>query len=284
MQGLARATLDYRLTGRIGGRGFEPRQFQQALRGLALDAERVVAVGDSALKVFALDGALVASWKTSRPGECVAVDGRGRIWVGESQQVEVFDAHGRLVTTWQDPGRLGVVTAIGFGGGDVFLADASARWVRRYDGEGHFRNNVGDRHRKGGFDIPNGALDFAVGPDGVLHVANPGMHRVERYQPDGTLLGHFGRFDGRDPAGFPGCCNPTNLTLDGEGRVIVTEKAGPRLKIYDRAGGFVGVVAADFDANARNMDVAVDARGRIYVADTARLAISVFAPGGKEAA
>jgi streptogramin lyase len=39
-----------------------------------------------------------------------------------------------------------------------------------------------------------------------------------------------------------------------------------------------------FDAGARNMDVAVDAKGRIYVADTATLAICVFAPVTEEAA
>ena len=120
--------------------------------------------------------------------------------------------------------------------------------------------------------------------EGVLHVANPGMHRVERYTADGTLLGHFGRFDGRDPAGFGGCCNPTNLTLDAQRRVIVSEKAGPRVKVYDPAGELLAVVAdAVFDAGCRNMDLAVDARGRIYVADTVRLEICVFSPAAEAA-
>ena len=111
------------------------------------------------------------------------------------------------------------------------------------------------------------------------------MHRVERYTAEGELLGHFGRFDGRDPAGFPGCCNPTNLTVDGEGRVIVTEKAGPRTKIYAPEGTLLGVIAEEvFDPAAKNMDVAVDSRGTIYVADTEQLAIHVFAPGAEEAA
>ena len=33
-----------------------------------------------------------------------------------------------------------------------------------------------------------------------------------------------------------------------------------------------------FDPAAKNMDVAVDSRGRIYVADTVKLEICVFAP------
>ena len=271
--------MEYRLTRRIGGKGALPHQFQQALRGVAVHDDRVFAVGDSALKVFAAQGELLGQWATSLPGECIAVDRESRPWVGELRQVEVFHTKNGLVDSFRDPERLGRVTAIGFGAGDVFLADAAARCIRRYDAKRRFLNDIGDRHRKGGFDIPNGVVDFAVDGDGVLHVANPGMHRVERYTADGTLLGHFGRFDGRDPAGFGGCCNPTNLTLDAQRRVIVSEKAGPRVKVYDPAGELLAVVAdAVFDAGCRNMDLAVDAKGRIYVADTVRLEICVFSP------
>jgi sugar lactone lactonase YvrE len=277
--------VEYRLAHRIGGRGVVPQLFSQALRGVALHRDRVCAVGDSAVKLFRVEGDLLEQWPTGMPGECVAVDGDGRIWIGGRQKVEIHDSSGNLIDTWRDPDRLGLVTAIGFGSGDVFLADASARWIRRYDRKGRFLNNIGDKHRKGGFDIPNGVLDFAVDGRGVLHVANPGMHRVERYTADGTLLGHFGRFDGRDPAGFPGCCNPTNVAVDAKGRVIVSEKAGPRVKVYGPAGDLLAVVAdTGFDTGAKNMDLAVDSKGRIYVADTARLEICVFAPVIQEAA
>jgi sugar lactone lactonase YvrE len=250
---------------------------------VALGEGLLFAVGDSRVKAFDAGGALVRQWPTERPGECVGVDGEGRVWVGEREQVEVFDAQGMRLDTWRDPGRLGLVTAIGFRGSEVFLADATARWVRRYAADGSFLNNIGDQHRKGGFHIPNGVVDFAVDGSGAVHVANPGMHRVERYSAEGTLLGRFGHFDGQDPAGFPGCCNPTNLTLDTAGRVIVSEKAGPRVKVYDPEGQLLTVVADDtFDPAAKNMDLAVDAGGRIYVADTAALEIRVFEPDTRE--
>jgi sugar lactone lactonase YvrE len=271
---------------RIAGKGLEPHQFQEELRGVALDSDGLIyAVGDSSVKVFSTDGELVRQWKTGQPGFCVAVDGAGRVWVGQWKQVEIFDAKGRLADTWQDPERLGLVTAIGLGVDNVLLADASVRWIRRYSLDGKFLNNIGDQHRKGGFHIPNGVVDFALDTDGIIHVANPGMHRVERYKPDGELLGHFGRFDGRDPAGFPGCCNPTNLALDSEGRVVVSEKAGPRVKVYDPNGELLTVVTDDlFDPAAKNMDLAVDSAGRIYVADTVALEIRVFEPAATEAA
>jgi sugar lactone lactonase YvrE len=272
--------VEFRTTRRIGGKGPAPHQFERTLRGVAVDGQgRLYAVGDSVVKVFDTDDTLARQWTTNRPGECVAVDDSGRVWVGEREQVEVFSPQGELADTWRDPGQLGLVTAIGFSGSDVFLADATARWVRRYDQKGRLLNNIGDQHRKGGFHIPNGIVDFAIDDEGIVHVANPGMHRVERYAADGTLLGRFGRFDGRDPAGFPGCCNPTNLTIDDAGRVIVSEKAGPRVKVYDPAGQLLEVVADDvFDPTAKNMDLAVDTGGRIYVADTATLEIRVFEP------
>jgi sugar lactone lactonase YvrE len=252
---------------------------------VAVDGQgRLCAVGDSVVKVFLSDGTYLRQWATVQPGECVAVDDEGQVWVGQNEQVEIFSAEGERVDAWRDPGRLGLVTAVGFGGGDVFLADATARWIRRYGSDGSFLNNIGDQHRKGGFHIPNGVVDFAVDDGGVLHVANPGLHRVERYSPDGTLLGRFGRFDGQDPAGFPGCCNPTNLTVDDQGRVIVSEKAGPRVKVYDPDGELLTVVAAEaFDPGAKNMDLAVDAGGRLYVADTATLEICAFEPTKREA-
>jgi sugar lactone lactonase YvrE len=278
------ATLDHRLARRIGGRGAASHLFRQTLRGVAVHGDRVYAAGDSAVHVFSASGEPLSQWTTGMPAECVAVDDEGRTWVGGWQRVEVHDPAGTLVATWRDPGRLGLVTAIGFSGGDVFLGDATARWVRRYDANGSWRNDIGDRHRKGGFHIPNGVVDFGVDGDGVLHAANPGMHRVERYRADGTLLGHFGRFDGRDPAGFPGCCNPTNVAVDDGGRVIVSEKAGPRVKAYGRSGELLGILADDvFDSGAKNMDLAVDAKGRVYVADTARLEVLVFEAPREEA-
>jgi sugar lactone lactonase YvrE len=277
--------IEFRTLRRIGGKGSATHQFAGALRGVAVDGGgRVYAAADATVKVFDPDGELLRWWKTARPGFSIVVGADGRVWVGEWKQVEIFDADGALIDTWRDPDRLGLVTAIGLAKEDVFFADASARWIRRYDREGRFLNNIGDRHRKGGFHIPNGVVDFAIDGEGILHVANPGMHRVERYTADGELLGHFGRFDGRDPAGFPGCCNPTNLALDGAGRVIVSEKAGPRAKVYDAQGRLITVVADDeFDAGAKNMDVAVDSEGRIYVADTVRLEIVVFEPSIREA-
>ena len=260
--------------------GTGPGQFAESLRGLAVDgADRVYAVGDTRVAVFSSVGELAETWATQQPGYSIAVGGDGRVYVGQPGQVQVFEAGGKPVDAWRDAERLGLVTAIGLHGDDVVLADTEARCLRRYDKGGKFRNDVGKDNRMKGFLIPNRHLDLAVDTAGVIHAPNPGLHRVERYTLDGKLLGHFGRFDSQDPVGFPGCCNPTNLALTPRGDIAVTEKAGPRVKVYEPAGNLLAAWGEDdFDLTCKNMDIAVDSHGRIYVIDTARLQIVVYEP------
>ena len=264
----------------LAGKGAERDRFTASLRGVAVDRrDFVYAAGDQEIKVFDGAGRLQRRWSTAKPGLSVAVSGDGRVFVGQAGQVEIFDSAGRLSDTWRDQERLGLVTAIGFSKGNVFLADARDRCIRRYDAGGKYLNDIGKDNRMKGFLIPNGVVSFGVDAKGILHAANPGKHRVERYTPEGELLGHFGRFDGRDPVGFSGCCNPTNVAVTDGARIWVTEKAGPRAKVYDSVGKLLAVIATGvFDPNCKNMSIAAGSRGRVYVADTVKLQIFVFQP------
>ena len=270
--------MQYRETHVMGGKGAAPDRFTATLRGIAVDREgQLYAAGDSEVQVFDAAGRLKRRWPTSRPGLSVAVAGDGAVFVGQPGRIEMFDSAGKPAGAWRDEKLLGRVTAIGFAKDSVIVGDAADRAIRRFDRHGAFLNNIGKNNPVNGFLIPNGVLDFAVDAQGVIHAANPGKHRVERYLPTGELLGHMGRFDGIDPAGFTGCCNPTNVAVGD--RLYVSEKAGPRVKAYDFSGKLQAVIATDvFDANCMNMDTAVDSRGRVYVVDTVKLAIFVFEP------
>ena len=275
--------MEYRQERVFCGRGSEPHQFAATLRGVSIDTnDSVYALGDSEVKVFDSRGTLESRWPTNQPGFSLAVEAE-KVYVGEEGRLEIYSRSGELSDTWEDPQKLGRVTSIGLLPNHVLIADSNDRCIRRYDRQGNFLNNIGKENRMRGFLIPNGAVDFGVDSQGIIHAANPGKHRVERYTPEGELLGHFGRFDGRDPKGFPGCCNPTNLTVTHQGYVYVTEKAGPRAKVYDAEGELLAVIAADvFDLNCKNMDLAVDSEGRVYVGDTVQLNIHVFVPEQEE--
>jgi sugar lactone lactonase YvrE len=262
--------MEYRHVQVIDGKG--------GLRGIAVDSHgQLYAAGDSEIKVFDAAGRVKQRWPTSRPAHAVAVASDGAVYAGEIGQIEIFNGAGKLLNTWRDERLLGRVTAIGFTKDSVLVGDAADRAIRRFDRNGKFLNNIGKDSAVNGLLIPNGVVDFGVDAQGTVYAANPGKHRVERYTPGGELLGHIGRFDGIDPAGFTGCCNPTNVAIrDG---IYTTEKAGPRVKAYDFSGKLLAVIATDlFDANCKNMSIAVDARGRVYVVDTVKLAILVFEP------
>jgi hypothetical protein len=292
--------MEYRHVQVIGGKGNAPDKFATALRGVAVDGHgQLYAAGDSEIKVF--DGAgdiqaksasrsagqLKRRWPTSRPALCVSVAAEGSVYAGQEGQIEIFDNARKRLRTWRNEELLGRVTAIGFTKDSILVGDAADRAIRRFDHNGKFLNNIGKDNPVHGFLIPNGVVDFSVvaGADGTagadgratIYAANPGRHRVERYTPEGQLLGSIGRFDGNDPSGFTGCCNPTNVAV--RDHIFTAEKAGPRVKAYDFTGKLLAVIATDlFDVNCKNMSIAVDAHSRVYVVDTVNLAIHIFQP------
>ena len=91
----AAARPRFRRTLRISGKGPGAGEFREALRGIAVDGDgRLYAVGDSSVKIFDREGGLVREWQSGLPGQSVAVDLDGKVWVGEWQQVEIFKPEG----------------------------------------------------------------------------------------------------------------------------------------------------------------------------------------------
>ena len=68
----------------------------------------------------------------------------------------------------------------------------------------------------------------------TIHAANPGKHRVERYSLEGKLLGHMGRFTDWTPKVFRAAAIRPTWRCRRSDWVYVTEKAGPRAKVWMR--------------------------------------------------
>ena len=278
----------YEETGAIGT-GFK------AARGIAVGFdEHVYVAGDKAVRKFAESGNLLGETKLADMPRCLTVTDDGKIYIGFKKHLEIYDAQGKRLATWQSLGDDAVLTSIAVSKNDVFVADAGNRIVHRFDTTGKLINRIGGKDKDRnipGFVIPSPYFDLAVGHDGLLRVVNPGNHRIEAYTSAGDLEFSWGKFSNVDLKGFCGCCNHVNFAILDDESFVTCEKGLVRVKIYDPAGVFVGAVAGPeqlvqegisricetaAECQTGSFDVAVDTNGRIFVLDTIKNVVRIF--------
>ncbi len=257
----------------------------KGLKGIAVDAEgRVCLAGEEGIRVLSAEGEELSAWRTSAPARCVAAGFGGDLYVGLRTRVERYDGAGNLLAAWGKEGKgrgeFSVITGIAVSGPDVFVADAGNRCIHRFGLTGDFIDEIGKRDAEAGtlgLVCPSASLGCRVDAEGILHVGNPGLQRVERYAPDGELLGFWGEA-GIEPKMFSGCCNPINIELMPGGRTVTAEKDIPRVKVYDGGGKMLAFIGPEFfSSGAPGLDVAVDSDERIYVVDPVDGKVRVFA-------
>jgi hypothetical protein len=267
--------------------------FRQS-RAIALDASRRMYVaGDRAIRVFSVAGIPGRTIDLAGEPRCLTVAEDGTIYVGIADHVEVLNAEGQHVASWDSLGDEAVLTSIARHRDDIFVADAGHRIVLRYDTAGTLVGHVGEKNPDKnipGFVIPSPHFDLAVSRDGLLRVVNPGRNRIETYTRDGELEFAWGERS-VNIKGFCGCCNPVSLAIGPEGSFVTAEKGLDRVKIYNSDGGFVGVVAGPAqlgkegqlkvcntpeECQGGGLDVAVGPDGRIHVLDVTGNAVRVF--------
>ena len=231
-------------------------------RGIALDArDNLYVAGAKGVAVFDPSGKKIREIASLGPATCVALGGEGDVFIGQETRIEVFDAQGKPKTSWgrkgKGTGELGYVTSLAVCDDFIYVADYGNRALHRFAATGDFVDSIP------GFLIPSPFFDCAIGPKKTLLVGNTGRHRVERYDANGKLLGFWGK-QGLAPEDFCGCCNPTNLAIFPDGRVVTAEKGIPRLKVCDAEGKLLAFRGQEaFPEDAKGMDLAIDSKGRI---------------------
>lgn len=252
--------------------------FDVRLAGVAVDPDdRVYVLGDNVVRRFDANLEVEHEFSLDALGWSLLAE-KDTIWVGLDGGVKQYSPAGEVLSEIHDPARIGRVTAIAAAGDWVVLADATNRAVHRYSRTGEYGDQIGDHVNTRGFMLPNGVLDLVGDPQtqSVL-VAHSQKHRVEQYRADGKLLAKWGRFGMQDPADFGGCCNPTNIAASKSGIIAVSEKAPPRIKLYNSEGIFKQVLDQSvFDPNTKNIDLVFDSRLRLYATDPLRKVVEVF--------
>jgi hypothetical protein len=256
------------------------RLFVKSLQGIALDSEDgIYILGDGVLKVFAANGSPRESWKAPEGALCLTVGSNGHIYFGRIGQVEIYSLQGKRIGGFScgSKDKLAAITSIKILDQDIFVADATARIVRRYSFEGRQIGEIGNHGKMRGFMLPNGTLDIGITPQKTLYVSDPGRHRVSSWQFDGTPIGKFGKFGHVNAEDFVGCCNPVNLAVGPDGCIVTAEKVAARVKVYSPDGKLQGLIGPEhFDLRSVHLYLAVDSRNRIIVGDPVRFKIKIF--------
>jgi sugar lactone lactonase YvrE len=197
----------------------------------------------------------------------VAVSNDGVLYVTDTVQRKVFviDPDARSVRFIGDTGQGRVAKPIGVAvadDGKVFVADASQNRIFGYDVDGNLIIAIG---HEGELENPSGlAIDQQRQ---LLYVADSRKHVVLCYSSvDGAFVRQVGA-PGKDEGQLS---FPTNLSVDGQGRLFVADTMNFRVQVFDTAGRFVKAIGSMGDAVgdfSRPKGVGLDSEGHIYVAD-----------------
>lgn len=259
--------------------------FRSFISGITVDsADKIYVLGDGDVRIFDFQGRFIRGFKAPEKAVCLAVGGDERIYFGREGRLDIYDSTGNRVGGFDvgEKGKGSAITAIRLAGNEILVADASRRYIRRYTKAGNQTGVIGTQNKTGGFMLPNRFLDIAVDGSGIVRATDTGRHRVSSWRLDGTPAGHFGKFGLRNPEDFVGCCNPVNIAVTPDGKIVTAEKVSARVKVFDASGKLIGLIGAEnFDPMCTHLHLAADSRGRILVADPVRLEVKVFSSKNK---
>ena len=158
--------------------------------------------------------------------------------------------------------------------GDIYLSDSLLKRVFVFDRNGKYRWDIG-------------SADLLIRPAGVamdeerLYVVDTHGHKIDVFlKKDGSFLFSFGK-NGSGNGEFN---YPTNIYIDKEGLLYVTDSMNFRVQIFDNHGHFIatfgkhGNGSGDF---SKPRGIAVDSDGNIYVADALFDTVQIFDKDGR---
>ena len=263
-------------------------------RALALGpAGELYLVGDRHLWLGQLSGGEGQKVTLDGPPTCLAINPAGELLIGVGGRLGRWSASGEHLGWLPAPAANALLVSVAAQGEALYQADATNKVIYRCDAAGRVLGRLGERDTAQGVPglvVPSPFLPIRLLPDGRLWVSNPGRHRLERYQPDGTLELAWGR-PGMEVEAFCGCCNPVAFDLLPDGRLVAAEKGLPRVKLLTAENGqFDGLVAgpeafvagayacAGNDCRSGHLDLACDGRGWVWILQSQPARLYAFEP------
>ena len=217
--------------------------------GVAVGPDGSIFVSDyeqDRVQKFTADGRFLASFGMSgkRTGQLdapagLATDAKGSVYVADfyNSRVQQFRPDGSFQRTIGHPGRLGpgalhYPTGVSIGtDGELLVADAYNYQLQWFDPQGRSQRRAGyhllwlwprPAGSRAGLNVPTGAT---AGPDGLIHVADSGNHRVVMLSQRSEYLTQWAI-----PEADPRINSPEQIAVSPDGgTVYATDFAGNRV-------------------------------------------------------
>jgi hypothetical protein len=117
---------------------------------LAVDGRgRIFVGGRSEILVFEPDGTRAARWPVEGPAACLAVGPSDRVFLGLRDRIDVLGPDGAREASWTPLGEKAMLTSLAAGATDLYAADAGQRLVWRFDHTGRLLGTIRGRKRPG---------------------------------------------------------------------------------------------------------------------------------------
>jgi DNA-binding beta-propeller fold protein YncE len=250
----------------------EPREYQQTKKKAGwMDRLSGVATGETSQTKVKFQ--LLAPYG-------LAVDSKGRLYVADHKvgAIFIFNTETKQVELIRHgaQARFALITGLAMDDSDrLYVSDSEARHVIVFNPEHRVEGTISER-----MSSPAGvAVD---NENRFLYVCDTDLDQVLVYDADPPYrfiraIGTSGKKHTlTDPGNFS---YPTNVAVDSDGNVYVSDTFNDRVEIFDADGNFVRTFGKAGDGPgyfARPKGIAVDSDGHVWVADSVTDRVQVY--------
>jgi YD repeat-containing protein len=261
--------------------------------GLTADSEGNVWVADTAnnrVQEFSATGTYLSQFGTagnnsgqfSEP-RSVATDSKGNVWVADTNNNRVQESTAsefvrKFGGEGSEAGQLSTPNGVATDAkGNVWVADTGHNRIQEFDPSGKALAQFGAKGSADGLFLePHG---LAVDAEGNVWVADTGNYRVEEFNSKGEFVRKFGVKGGANGNFY----SVWGVTIDPEGHVwtIDSSQTTSRAQEFNSKGEYIrkfGTYGTTF-MNPRG--IATDAKGNLWISDSASHRIKEFSAEGK---